>query len=324
MRRPAARSYMEYNKLIAELEIGSEAEGFYLLKSASARTTNSGKPFLSAILSDRTGSIEAKVWDYGGPVGAKDEGSVVKVRGSISEFRGAPQMTLSRIRLAQEGDQYNLGDLVPMAPIDRDGAYQELLAVVDGMEDPDYAAICRRLLEKYGARFSTIPGGKSVHHSFLNGLLMHTLYMVQTAGYLAELYAEVVDRDLLLAGTLLHDIAKCDEFVTSPLGLVTEYSVSGQLLGHLVMGSQAVGVIGGALGVPEEKTVLLQHMLLSHHGDPEFGAAVRPMCAEAELLSIIDLMDSRMEIYAETLCEVPAGTFSKRVFALDKRLFRHR
>ena len=133
-----------------------------------------------------------------------------------------------------------------------------------------------------------------------------------------------MDRDLLIAGTLLHDFAKCGEFVTSPLGLVTEYSVSGQLLGHLVMGSQAVGEIGGALGVPEEKTVLLQHMLLSHHGDPEFGAAVRPMCAEAELLSIIDLMDSRMEIYQEAMEETEPGQFTKRIFALDKKVFRHR
>ncbi len=315
---------MEYNKLIAELGIGDEVEGFYLLKAASPRTSNSGKPFLSAVLSDRTGNIEAKVWDYSGPVGAKDEGSVVKVRGSVSEFRGSPQMTVARIRVAQEGDRYNLGDLVPVAPVDREAAYRELLAVVDGMADPDYAAISRRMLEKYGERFCMIPGGKSVHHSFLNGLLMHTLYMVRTAGYLAELYAEVIDRDLLLAGTLLHDIAKCDEFVTSPLGLVTEYSVKGQLLGHLVMGAQEVAAAARELGVPEEKSVLLQHLLLSHHGEPEFGAAVRPMCAESELLSLIDLIDSRMEIYAETLEEVPSGEFSKRVFALDKKLFQHR
>jgi len=314
---------MEYNKLIAQLEIGDETEGFYLLKAASIRTTNSGKSFLSATLADRTGTIEAKVWDYGGPVGTKDEGSVVKVRGSVSEFRGAPQMVVSRIRPVQEGDKYSLRDLVPVAPIDAEESYRELLAVVEDMDDQDYAAICRKLLEKYGERFRTIPGGKSVHHSFLHGLLMHTLYMVHTAGYLADLYAEVIDRDLLLAGTLLHDIAKCDEFATSPLGLVTEYSVKGQLLGHLVMGAQEVAAAARELGVPEEKSVLLQHLLLSHHGEPEFGAAVRPMCAESELLSLIDLIDSRMEIYAETLEEVPAGEFSKRVFALDKRLFRH-
>ena len=112
--------------------------------------------------------------------------------------------------------------------------------------------------------------------------------------------------------------------MTSPLVLVTEYSTKGQLLGHLVMGAQAVAAAAAELGVPEDKSILLQHMLLSHHGDPEFGAAVRPMCAESELLSMIDLIDSRMEIYKETMEETEIGSFSKRVFALDKKIFRHR
>ena len=314
---------MEYNKWIADFQTGDEVEGFYVLKTAASKISNSGKPFLSASLADRSGAIETKMWDYAGPVGTADEGSVVKIRGTVSEFRGSLQLILSRIRPVQEGDRYSLGDLVPVAPVDAEEAWQELMGLVDGLEDRDYAAVCRRVLERYGERFRTVPGGKSMHHSFVSGLLMHTLYMVRTADYLAGLYRDVVNRDLLLAGTLLHDAAKCDEFVTSPLGLVTEYSVRGQLLGHLVMGAQAAAKAAGELGIPEEKSVLLQHMLLSHHGDPAFGAAVRPMCAESELLSLIDLVDSRMEIYREALAETEPGQFSRRVFALDKKVFRH-
>ncbi len=106
--------------------------------------------------------------------------------------------------------------------------------------------------------------------------------------------------------------------------LVTEYSVKGELLGHLVMGAQAVAKAAEEAGLPEDKSVLLQHMILSHHGDPQFGAAVRPVCAESELLSMIDLIDSRMEIYRETMEETQPGTFSKRVFALDKKIYCHR
>ena len=314
---------MEYQRPIADWEIGNEIEGFYVLKTAQSRVSNSGKPFLSAVLADRSGAIEAKVWDYGGPVGPADEGEVLKIRGTVNEFRGAPQMIISRLRLTQEGDRYNLGDLVPVAPIDADAAMEELRSVVERIEDGDYRAVCRWMMDRYGERFASIPAGKSMHHSFVGGLLMHTLYMVRTADYLAGLYAPVIDRSLLLAGTLLHDFAKCDEFVTSPLGLVTEYSTRGQLLGHLVMGAQAAAEAAGELGIPEEKSMLLQHMLLSHHGEPEFGAAVRPMCAESELLSVIDLIDSRMEIYQETLEDVSAGQFSKRVFALDKKIYRH-
>ena len=147
--------------------------------------------------------------------------------------------------------------------------------------------------------------------------------MARTAQTMADLYVGVVDRSLLVAGTILHDFAKCEEFEISNMGLVTDYSVKGQLLGHLVMGAQAVAQAGREVGVPEEKSVLLQHMILSHHGEPEFGAAVRPMCAESELLHIIDLMDSRMEIYRETLGEMESGTFSQRIFALGKKVYKH-
>ena len=314
---------MEYNKWVADLEVGDEIEGFYILKSAQVKTSNNGKPFLAAAVADRSGTIDAKFWDYGGPVGVQEEGTVIKLRGAVSEYRGTLQLILSRLRPAQEDDRYDLGELVPVAPIDTDAGWRELLDMVEGLGDGDYRAVCRKVLERYGDRFRTIPGGKSMHHSFLNGLLMHTLYMARIADHLAGVYPEVVNRDLLVAGTILHDVAKCDEFVTSPLGLVTEYSVKGELLGHLVMGAQAVAEAGKELGIPEEKSVLLQHMLLSHHGDPAFGAAVRPVCAESELLSMIDLIDSSMEIYKETMEELEVGSFSKRVFALDKKIYRH-
>lgn len=314
---------MEFNKWVADLEAGDEIEGFYILKTAQIKTSNSGKPYLAAAIADRSGVMDAKMWDYSGPLGIQDEGSVIKLRGNVTEYRGFMQLILARVRPVQAGDRYNLGELVPTAPIDAAAGWRELLDMAEALEDEDYKNICRKLLDQYGACFRTIPGGKSVHHSFLNGLLMHTLYMARIAQFLGGLYKETVDRNLLVAGTILHDIAKCDEFVTSPLGLVTEYSTKGQLLGHLVMGAQAVAEAAKELGVPEEKSVLLQHMLLSHHGEPEFGAAIRPMCAESELLSMIDLIDSRMEIYKETMEETELGGFSKRVFALDKKIFRH-
>ncbi|MDE7261132.1 MAG: HD domain-containing protein [Oscillospiraceae bacterium] len=315
---------MEFNKWIADLEVGDEIEGFYILKTAQIKTSNSGKPFLASSVADRSGAIDAKLWDYGGPLGAQDEGSVVKLRGSVSEYRGTLQLILSRIRPVQADDRYNLSELVPTAPIDAGAAWQELLEMTESIQDPDYRAVCRTILDKNSTRFQMLPGGKSVHHSFINGLLMHTLYMARTAEYLAGLYQDIIDRDLLLAGTILHDVAKCREFVTSPLGLVTEYSVPGELLGHLVMGAQAVADAARELDVPEEKSMLLQHLLLSHHGEPEFGSAVRPMCAESELLSLIDLVDSRMEIYKEAMEETETGRFSKRIFALDKKVYRHR
>ena len=313
---------MEYNKMIAEMSNTDDIEGFYILKTAFLKTTAAGKPFLSGSLSDRTGAIDIKVWDYSGPISAGDEGKVVKIRGSVSEFRGAPQISVERIRLADENDTYDLSALVPVAPIDVDVTFVEVGTMVKSISDPDYRKICETMMARHEEAIKNIPAAKSVHHSFISGLLMHTATMMKTADFLAELYGDIIDRSLLLAGTFLHDIAKEKEFTFSELGLVTEYSVKGQLLGHLVMGAQEVASVAAELGIPDDKSVLLQHMILSHHGEPEFGAAVKPICAESELLSQIDMIDSRMEIYRETLANLQPGEVSSRVFALDKRVYR--
>ena len=314
---------MEYNKTIQTMTPGDEVEGFYILKTATPKVAANGKPFLTGAISDRTGAMELKVWDYTGPLSAADEGTVVKVRGTVGEYRGTPQFTAGRIRPAAEDDPVDVSALVPTAPIDRRRVMEELRETVNTIADPDYRAVAEDMLTAHGDALEAIPAAKSVHHAFLGGLLMHTANMLRLADFLAGMYPETVDRSLLLAGTLLHDMAKEQEFVFSQLGLATDYSVRGQLLGHLVMGAQEVQQCAQELGISEEKSLLLQHMILSHHGEPEFGAAVRPMCAEAELLSEIDLIDSRMEIYAEALQDLPVGSFSNRIFALDKKIYRH-
>jgi len=307
---------MEYNKPIADMCPGMDVEGFYILRAAALKTTNSGKPFLSGTICDRTGSVEIKVWDYSGPIGARADDAV-------SEYRGALQVSVHRIRMAEAADTYDKSLLVPTAPIDADAALADVQRLVASIADADYRSVAETMLARHLDAFRRIPAGKTVHHSFLSGLLMHTYNMLRAADFLAGLYPEVIDRSLLLTGTLLHDFAKEREFVFSDLGIVTEYSTAGQLLGHLVMGAQEVADVARELAIAEEKSLLLQHLLLSHHGEPDFGAAVRPMCAEAELLSLIDLVDSRMEIYAEALQELPEGTFSGRIFALDKKIYRH-
>lgn len=308
--------------LIHDMNIGDRFEGYYILQNIAQRTTAAGKPFLTLNLVDRSGSVTAQVWDYTGPISQSDVGKVAWIAGLASEYRGAPQVTVHRIRLAEENDDYRVSDLVATAPIQMDETWEWLKETVNSMEDEDYRALCQEMLSRYGKQFRLIPAAKSMHHGFVGGLLMHTAYMVRAACFYAKLYP-ALDRSLLLSGTLLHDLCKCEEFVTSPLGLVAEYSVKGQLLGHLVLGAEAVSRAAATLGTPEEKSVLLQHMILSHHGEPEFGAAVRPMCIEAELLSYLDLIDSRMEIYTENLENTPAGTFSGKIYAIDKKIYNH-
>ena len=315
---------MEYDLPIARMARGIDIEGFYLLKSAFPKVTVSGKPFLTAVLADESGTIEAKVWDYSGPIGERDAGKIIKVRGSVSDYRGALQVTVDKLRLAAEDDHVDVSRLVRVAPIDRAGAYADIARLVSTLEDADYRAVCEEMLRRHEDAFRTIPAAKSVHHSFLSGLLMHTYNMLRLADFLAAQYADTVNRSLLLAGTLLHDFGKEREFTFSELGLVTDYSTKGQLLGHLVMGAQEIAALSAELDLSEEKAMLLEHLILSHHGEPEFGAAVLPQCAEAELLSLIDQIDSRMEIYREALAPLKNGEFSQRIFALDnRRIYKH-
>jgi len=313
---------MEYNKRIADMQVGDDVEGFYILLDPENKLDSRGKPFMSGKLSDQSGTIPLKVWDYEGPFRQEDSGSVVKIRGRVSEYKGNQQLTVFKIRERAEADQVDLGALVSVAPIDADAAIAEIEALFDSMRDPEYKAVCQTLLREHYDAFRAIPAAKSVHHSFVSGLLMHTLYMLRTADFLAGLYRETVDRDLLLTGTFAHDLKKETEFDVSPLGLVQGYSTPGRLLGHLVMGAQCVEEVCQRLGVSAEKSLLLQHMVLSHHGTPEYGAAVVPMIPEAELLSYIDLIDSRMEIYREQLRQVPEGGFSGQIFPLSKHIYR--
>ena len=310
---------------LCEIVSGQSISGFYLLKQATLRTTAGGKPYLAGAITDRTGTVELKVWDYSGPLSHEDEGKIVCLLGRVSEFKGALQVTADRIRLAQENDNYDLSLLVPTAPLDLQATLEELEQMLASMTDEGLQAVCRQMLHRHQKAFVTIPAAKSVHHGFVHGLLMHTVTMMKTALYLSGLYGDFLDRDLLLAGTFLHDFSKIQEFKVSQTGLVTDYTTEGQLLGHLVMGAREAAEVCAACDVPAERAMLLQHMILSHHGQPEFGAAVLPQCAEAELLCYIDLIDSRMEIYREVLDKTELGTFSDRVFALDnKRLFRHK
>lgn len=311
-------------KKIAEMSVGDAVLGFYILKNAVLKTTFSNKPFLSAKIQDASGSLDMVIWDYTGPIGKADSNHIVKIMGTVTEYKDALQVSVNKIRLATDTDEIDVAALAPVAPIQVDEALSKVKKLIASIEDADYRRVAEALLDRNLAAFRNIPAAKSVHHAFLHGLLMHTCDMMEDADFLAGKYKRIINRSLLLAGALAHDLEKSSEFAFSELGLVTDYTVKGQLLGHLVMGAQKVAVLCAELGIPEEKSILLQHLILSHHQEPEWGAAVRPQCAEAELLSYIDLIDSRMEIYAETLDSVPAGSFSDRVFALDgRRLYRH-
>jgi len=235
------------------------------------------------------------------------------------------QVTVHQLRLADERDEgkYKISDLVPTVQMDLDAALRDVEAMLASVEDEDYRKVGEIMLTRHKEAFSSMPAGKRMHHWQLGGLLMHTVNMMRSADFLADLYYYVINRSLLVVGTLLHDLAKQEEFTFSELGLVNGYSVSGDLLGHLYLGAREVHDVCRERAIPEEKAILLEHMMLSHHGEPEWGACRRPICAEAELLSILDKLDSRMEIFAEACEKTPFGEVSGVIPAIDKRFYNH-
>lgn len=297
---------------------GDRFSGYYLLKSASAGTTSGGKPYLALRLADATGELPGKQWDYAGPVGSGDAGRAVWASGRVDTYRGAPEAALEELRLAGEDDAVDPELLVPTAPRSAEAMLAFVEKTLGELEDPDYRAVCLAILERRREAFAVLPGAQSMHHGFRHGLLMHTANMMLAADKLARIYSDVIDRSLLLAGAFLHDLGKLAEFETTELGLVGEYSRAGQLLGHLFLGAEEVGEAAREAGIPEEKRVLLQHLIASHHGRPEYGTLVAPKCAEAELLSELDMIDSRMEMYRKAFEDTPEGSFTRqKIYGLN-------
>lgn len=297
------------------------ADSFFVVKACSKKTSARGDTYLDLIFGDAQGEIPAKLWDYKESV--HDwiaPGMIVKVRGNEELWNDKRQYRIQRIRRVGPEDQVDFHALVPCAPESGNAMLTQVLAVIDSFTDPDLKALANKLVNDRRTQLLTYPAAVRVHHAVSGGLLYHTLSIVRLAEGVCAVYP-FVRRDLLLCGAILHDIAKIEEFVVDETGLATGYTVRGDLLGHLVMGAMAVERAADALGTPPETRTLVEHMLLSHHGTPEHGAAVVPMLLEAELLSMLDDMDATAYQIHAALPSVAPGGFTQKLWPLDQRKF---
>lgn len=314
-------------KKINEFVAGDELLGFFLLSSYSTGTKKDGETFFRGTISDISGKIQFVCWqkpeNYG--ISENASGHVVKVKGQVSEYEGNLQLKVYNIRLATDEDkpEYSASDIVCSAPIDIEASLNDVETLINSIADDELKTVCNQVLAERKEQFISTPAGKTVHHAFPGGLLMHTRNMMVLSDFISKMYPTTINRDLLLAGTFLHDICKIEEFTLTDLNLVNAYSVEGQLMGHLVMASEYVGKICDQLNIDADKKLLLQHVILAHHGEGEMGSPVTPKIAEAEALHIIDLMDSRMEIYAEELSNLKVGEITPRDnWALGHRIYK--
>jgi len=306
---------------ICQLEKEQKFEGFLLVRTADQRTGSNGSKYLDMNLVDKTGEVNAKVWD--GNVPCPMPGSIIKVRGTTLEYNGRLQLRVERIRTAEDSDPVDLSLLAPCAPEKPEDMYRELVETAQNFQTESIRRLTLDLLRQYESRLLYFPAAQKIHHAERGGLLHHTTGMLRLAKLIVQQY-DFLNQDLLFAGVILHDLCKTEEMDSSDMGVVKDYSAEGLLLGHLVLGVTRIQEAANRLGISGEVVLMLQHMMLSHHGEPDFGSPRKPMFPEAEALHWIDLLDARMNEMQGAIAKLKPGVFSEKIWSLDRRLYHVR
>lgn len=305
---------------ITDFSKGMPFEGFLLVRTSQQRTSNNGANYLDMTLSDNSGDINAKVWD---PLAvAPQAGSVLKLRASVTEYNGRLQMRVDKLRPALPSDGYILSELVSSAPEEPGDMRKEIDIAVASMQNPVLKTICQGLVSKVGKELMYYPAAQRMHHAERSGLLHHITSMLRVANAILPCYP-MLEADLLRAGIIAHDLSKITEMISDELGNVSEYTTEGLLLGHLVVGVSQVREIAKLHNIPldDEYVLLLCHMIISHHGLAEHGSPRPPMFPEAEMLSLIDEMDAKMNELEAVMKRTPKGIFSEKIWSLDRRVY---
>ncbi|MFQ5913754.1 MAG: 3'-5' exoribonuclease YhaM family protein [Nitrospinota bacterium] len=309
-------------KYIRDLEPEDQITGFYRVAAKYMRETRTGKPYLDLRLIDKTGEVPAKMWED--PEGKWDDfgrGDVIKVQARVDLYDNKPQLILQRVRAITEEDRerdFDPSRLTETTDYDAEAMWEELLELAAGI-GPPLDSLVQAVLEEKREAFRLAPASVYLHHPYLGGLLEHTLSVTRTCEYLAGKYP--VRRDLLLAGSILHDIGKVEEIRPYP---EQEYTASGKLIGHIVQGWQIVQDKARELGtVDEERLMLLGHLILSHQGRPEWSSPRVPQTLEALVLHYADDLDAKVQMFCRAVDrDMQEGDFTARHRAMARELFK--
>ena len=280
---------------------GMHIADVYLCKNKQIALTKNGKEYGNLVMQDKTGTIDAKIWDLGSPgVGKFETMDYVHVEADVTLFQNSFQLNVRRIRRAQEGE-YVEADYLPVSKKDIKKMYEELLGYIRSVKNPYLQKLlCGYFVENaaFAKAFQFHSAAKTVHHGFVGGLLEHTLSVTRLCDYYAGYYP-MINRDLLLTAAIFHDIGKTRELSRFP---ENDYTDDGQLLGHIIIGTEMVGEsIRSIPGFPEKLATELKHCILAHHGELEYGSPKKPALLEALALNFADNTDARMETMIEAL-----------------------
>ncbi|HIX69306.1 MULTISPECIES: 3'-5' exoribonuclease YhaM family protein [Enterococcus] len=305
---------------IREMQVDQEFQGYYLIKNADVRLAKNGKKFIAFTFQDTTGTVDGKFWDASEEEIARFEpGKVIALQGKREVYNGQPQVKIMHLRLAKIDEPSDATMYMERAPLKREEMEEEINQTLFEIINPHWNRIVRFLLNKYQKEFFEFPAAKRNHHAFANGLAYHTVSMLRLGKAIAKAYPEL-NASLLYAGIIIHDLGKVLE-LTGPMA--TEYTVTGNLIGHLVLVDEEItkACIALKFDDQEEDIVVLRHMVLSHHGLLEYGSPVRPRIMEAEILHQIDNMDASMQMMLTSIRQTTPGEYTDRIFGMDNRSF---
>ena len=304
-------------KYIEAFREGDKINEVYLCKYKQAATAKNGKAYENVILQDKTGTIDSKIWDPNSSgIGDFEVMDYVFITGDVTNFQGTLQLNIKRVRKAAE-DEYDPADYLPVSENSTDDMYSQLKAFINSVQNTYLSALLKKLFiedEEFIKAFEGHSAAKTVHHGFIGGLMEHTLGVTRLCDYMSKAYP-VINRDLLITASLLHDIGKTKELSSFPLN---DYTDEGQLLGHIYIGAQMIHDLAGR--IPEFPEVLkneLIHCILAHHGELEYGSPKKPALVEAVALNLADNTDARME----TITEIFAADKGKKEWLGYNRLF---
>ena len=287
-------------RYIEQLQYGENVSEVYLCKNKIVGKTKSGKSYYSLLLQDKTGSIDAKIWELNNGIGHFDSMNYVRVDGQITTFNNALQLNVKKIRIADEGE-YAQDDYMPCTKKDVDEMFADLLKLVDSLEHSYYKTLLKSFFvddKETAAEFKRHSAAKTIHHGYIGGLLEHSLAVAKMCDYYTTYYKRL-NRDLLITAALLHDIGKIYELSGFP---ENDYTDAGQLLGHIVMGTMMIrDRIKDIPDFPAKAANELEHCILAHHGELEYGSPKKPALLEALALSFADNTDAKIQTFMEAL-----------------------
>ena len=305
-------------KWVNEFVDGDHIIGQLLVVSATKGTTDKGLSYLNVTFQDRTGTIDAKKWDANeADLRVLVPGSVVVVDGLVNLYKNQPQLKIVEVAKPDHPEEINMSNFARVSPIPLEELKAKLDKYLNSFTDKDVEKVTKAVINHFYDKYVTYPGAVKVHHEFGSGILHHSLFMADVADAVAHIYTQV-DRDMLVAGALLHDIGKTIEY-ENPIAPVQ--TTEGKLVGHIAVGYAEFKRIVDDLHIESEVPLLLEHMILSHHGTLEFGSPVMPSTREALLLSEIDMLDSRQMILDKSLAGINEGEFTQRLWMMDDTAF---